>query len=66
MTIEPVIGIQKRATTISEKEFSSFSIFSTASMLREYFVQYGYQFIGFYENSKDIIVVKDNNLEEAA
>ena len=48
MTIEPVIGIQKRATTISEKEFSSFSIFSTASMLREYFVQYGYQFIGFY------------------
>ncbi len=66
MTIEPVIGIQKKAATISEKEFSSFSIFSTSAMLREYFVQYGYHFIGFYYGNKDIIVVKDNNLEDAA
>lgn len=63
MVIEPIIGIQKDANIISEKEFDSFSILSTAEMLREYFLQYGYQFIGFFCDDKDTIVVKDNNLD---
>lgn len=63
MTIEPVIGIQKRDTTISEKEFPSFSIFSTAQMARDYFTRYGYQFIGFYDEEKTLIIVKDNNYD---
>ncbi len=66
MTIEPVIGIQKKDTTISEKEFPSFSIFSTTQMLRDYFQQYGYRFIGFYGGEENLIVVKDNNPELAA
>lgn len=63
MVIEPIIGIQKDGKIISEKEFDSFSIFSTSKMLREYFAQYGYQFIGFFYGDKDIVIVKDNNLE---
>lgn len=65
MIIEPVVGIQKKDTVLSEKEFLSASIFSTASMLRDYFDKYGYHFIGFYEESEDLVVVKDNNPEVA-
>ena len=63
MIIEPVVGIQKKDTVLSEKEFPSSSIFSTASMLRDYFKKYGYHFIGFYNDSEDLVVVKDNNQE---
>lgn len=65
MTIEPVIGIKGKKQMVSEKEFSSFSIFSTAQMLREYFTQYGYHVVGFYDKEKEQVVVKDNNLEVA-
>lgn len=64
MVIEPITGMQRGKEIISEKEFPSFFIFSTATMIREYFTQYGYQFIGFYSDP-DYVVVKDNNLEEA-
>lgn len=63
MTIEPVIGIQSKKTTISEKEFPSFSIFSTVQMAREYFTRYGYQFAGFYDDEKKLVIVKDNNFD---
>lgn len=66
MVIEPISGLVKNGEIVSEKEFASFSIFSTAKMLREYFIQYGYQFIGFYCGNEDVIVVKDNNLDVAA
>ncbi len=65
MTIEPVIGIQGKNGIVSENDFSAFSVFSTAQMLREYFTQYGYQVVGFYDDNKELVIVKDNNLDLA-
>lgn len=63
MIIEPIIGIQKRNSIISEREFQRFSIFSTEQLLREYFNNYGYHFVDFYDIDKNLIVVKNSNPE---
>ncbi len=61
MRIEPVIGLQAKDKIISEREFEHYSIFRTQDQLEAYFQNYGYHFIGFYDEAKDLIVVKNNN-----
>lgn len=63
MIIEAIVGIKKMGKLISEREFPLESITSTSQMLQDYFMNYGYQFVGFFDFDKDLIIVKNNNQE---
>ncbi len=63
MLIEPIIGLKIGGNVVPETEFAKHSIFSTRKMLTDYFMNYGYQFFGFYEENSSYVIVKNNNRE---